>query len=219
MDIVFGFPAPIIFALLLNEMRGKRFKRIVQTVTYIPNFISMVVVCGLLYTFLGRSGLINDIIAMFGGERSNLLANPNLFKSIFVSSGIWQGFGWGSIIYLAALTSIDQALYEAATIDGAGRFKQVLHITLPGLVPTIMILLILRMGGLFSVGFEKVILLYNDLTMEKADVISSFLYRRGLINADFSYAAAVGLMNTLINFIVLCLSNVLSKRMTENSLW
>lgn len=217
--IIFSFPAPIIFAVLLNEIKNTIFKRTIQTVTYIPHFISMMVVCGLLHTFLGRNGFINDIIEMFGGERTNLLAQASLFKTIFVTSDIWQQLGWGSIIYLSAITAIDQELYEAANIDGAGRFRQMLYITLPGLMPTIIVLFILRMGSIFSVSYEKVILLYNDMTKEKAEVISSFVYQRGLVENDYSYSTAVGLFNSVLNFSVLILTNNVSKRFTENSLW
>ena len=217
--IVFSFPAPILFAILLTEVRNTYYKRTIQTITYIPHFISIMVVCGLLHTFLGRDGFFNDIIEMFGGERSNLLANPDYFKPIFVISDIWQQLGWGSIIYLSAMTSIDQEIYEAAKIDGAGRFKQMLHVTIPGIVPTIVTLFILRMGGIFSISYEKVILLYNDLTYEKADVISSFVYRRGLLESDYSYSTAVGLFNSVLNFAVLCVTNAISRRVSETSLW
>lgn len=219
LDIVLGFPAPIIFALLMNEIRNIGFKRCVQTITYIPHFISIMVVCGLLHTFLGRDGLITDLVVALGGERANLLANPNSFQMIFVLSGIWQSIGWGSIIYLSALTSIDPALYEAAKIDGAGRIRQTIHVTLPGIIPTIVTLFILRMGSILNVSFEKVLLLYNDLTMEKADVISTFIYRRGLVQSDYSFSTAVGLFNSVINFAVLFLTNLLSKKLTETSLW
>ena len=217
--VAFSFPAPIIFAILLNEIKNVTYKRTIQTVTYIPHFISTMVVCGLLYTFLGRDGLVNDIIAMFGGTRSYLLANPRYFKTIFVVSDIWQELGWGSIIYLSALTSIDQEIYEAARIDGAGRFRQILHVTIPGLVPTIITLFILRMGGIFSVSYEKIILLYNDMTYEKADVISSFVYRRGLVESDYSYSTAVGLFNSILNFTILWITNTVSRRVGETSLW
>ena len=217
--IVFSFPAPILFAILLNEVKNVYFKRTIQTITYIPHFISIMVVCGLLYTFLGRNGFINDIIAFFGGERSNLLARPEYFKTIFIVSDIWQQLGWGSIIYLSALTAIDHEIYEAARIDGAGRFRQILHVTLPGLVPTIVTLFILRMGSIFSISYEKIILLYNDLTYEKADVISSFVYRRGLVESDYSYSTAVGLFNSVLNFVVLWITNAVSRRVSDTSLW
>lgn len=218
-DLLWGFPAPILFALLLNELRGKWFKKTVQTVSYIPYFISLMVICGLLKSFCSSGGLFNDIRELIGLSRIDLLARPELFRTLYVSSGIWQNIGFNSIIYIAALTNIDQGLYEAATIDGAGKFKQVLHITLPGILPTIMILLILRVGSLMSVGYEKIILLYSSVTYETADVISTFVYRKGILDANYSYSAAIGLFNSVINFILLIGTNWLSRKTTENSLW
>ena len=218
-DLVFGFPAPLIFAILLNELKNSRFKKNCQTITYIPHFISLVVVCGLLQIFLGRDGIVNDIIAFFGGERSNLLAQPKYFKTIFVASGIWQEIGWGSIVYLSALGAIDPGLYEAAEIDGAGRFGRIWHVTLPGIIPTIVTLLILKTGKVFSVSFEKVILLCNDMTIEKAEVISSFVYKRGLIDMDYSYSTAIGLLNSVLNFIIIFATNYICRKVSETSLW
>ena len=188
--LIFGFPAPIILALLINEIKRKNFKKTVQTITYLPHFISLVVVAGVIKDFTADYGIINDIIAFFGGERRTLLNFPHLFVPIYVISDIWQGVGWGSIIYLAALSSIDPALYEAAEIDGAGRWKQTLAITIPSILPTIVIMLILRMGSIFNVGYEKIILLYNPLIYETSDVISSFVYRRGLLEANYSFSTA-----------------------------
>lgn len=218
-EILFGFPAPILLALLLNEITSMKYKRVIQTVSYLPHFISLVVICGIITDFSITNGLFNDIIVFFGGERSNLLMRKELFRTIFVSSGIWQGVGWGSIIYLSTLSGIDPNLYEAAAIDGAGRFKQLLHITLPALIPTITVLLIMRLGHIMSQGFEKIILLYNPLTYETADVISSYVYRRGLQESDYSFGAAVGLFNSIINVAVLIMSNYLSRRITKESLW
>ncbi|WP_409347157.1 ABC transporter permease [Paenibacillus sp. MBLB4367] len=218
-SLLFGFPAPIILALLLNEIRSRIFKSAVQTITYVPHFISMVIVCGLIIDFTAQNGLINDLIAWIGGKRENLLMNAGLFRTIFVSSGIWQEIGWSSIIYLAALSGIDPQMYEAAKIDGAGRWRQLVNITLPGIAPTIIILLILRMGHMMDVGFEKVILLYNPSTYETADVISSFVYRKGLVEANYSYSAAVGLFNSAINFIMIIIANRLSRKFSETSLW
>lgn len=218
-DIIWGFPAPIILALLLNELRNQKFKRTVQTISYMPHFISLVVICGMIKDFTATDGVINDFIELLGGERSNLLGKPELFRTIFIGSGIWQGIGWGSIIYLAALSGIDPTLYEAATIDGAGRWKQTMHATLPGIAPTIVILLILRVGSIMSVGFEKIILLYNPMTYETADVISSFVYRKGLLDFNYSFSTAVGLFNSLINFTLLILTNSISRRISETSLW
>lgn len=218
-NLIFGFPAPIIFALLINEIANSTFKKTVQTVTYLPHFISTVIICGLIIDFTGSDGIINDLIVSLGGKRSNLLTRPELFRTIYISSEIWTNLGWGSIIYLAALTNIDPSLYEAAIIDGANRWKQTIHITIPGIAPTIMILLILQIGSMMSVGWEKIILLYNPLTYETADVISSFVYRRGLINFDYSYSAAVGLFNSIVNFVLLISANTISKKVNDMSLW
>lgn len=218
-DLLFGFPAPIILALLLNEVRNIYFKRSVQTLTYMPHFISLVVICGMIKDFVSSEGIINDFIAMFGGERMSFLLKPEYFKTIFVSTGIWQHIGWGSIIYLAALTAIDSEQYEAAMIDGAGRFKQLLHVTLPGIIPTIIIMLILRLGQVMNVGFEKIILLYNPMTYETADVISSFVYRKGLQEFSYSFSSAVGLFNSVINFGLVLSSNWISKKISQTGLW
>ncbi|WP_183603503.1 ABC transporter permease subunit [Paenibacillus phyllosphaerae] len=218
-ELLFAFPAPIILALLLNEVKHAFFKRSVQTVTYLPHFVSIVVICGMIVDFSRKGGLFNLILGWFGLEAQNLLLDPSLFRTIFIGSGIWQGIGWGSIIYLAALTSIDSQLYDAAKIDGANRWKQMLHVTLPGIMPTIIILLILRIGGMMDVGFEKIILLYNSQTYETADVISSFVYRRGLLEADYSYSTAVSLFNSVVNFMLLILANRISRKVNETSLW
>lgn len=217
--LVFGFPAPIILALLLNEVINKKFKRTVQTITYMPHFISLVVVCGLIRIFCESEGLINDIIAMFGGERTPLLANANLFRPIYTFSGIWQNVGWDSIIYLAAISNISPELYESATIDGAGRIGRMWHITIPGLAPTITILLIFAIGGMLGSAHEKIILLYNPITYEKADVIASYVYRRGLQEFDYSYSTAVGLISSVVNFIFLWCANAAARNMSETSLW
>lgn len=218
-SLLWGFPAPIILALLLNEIRNVHFKKIVQTVTYLPHFISLIVVCGLIVNFCQQQGLFNNIITFFGGQRILFLQQPEWFRTIYISSGIWQGIGWGSIIYLAALSGIDQELYEAAAIDGANRWKQTIHVTLPGIAPTIIILLIMNIGHLMSVGYEKVILLYNPLTYTTADVISSFVYRVGLQQFNYSYATAVGLFNSLVNLALLVGANAVSRKVNEVSLW
>ena len=218
-DLLVGFPAPIILALLLNEIKNERFKKLVQTVTYLPHFISMVVICGLVITFCYKDGLINDILAMFGLERKSLLMEPQYYKTIHVFSGVWQQVGWGSIVYLAALTNVDMELYEAATLDGAGRWKQTLHVTLPGILPTIVTLLLLRIGSLMSVGYEKVILLYNPGIYETADIISSYVYRNGLTRANYSYSAAIDLLNSIINLVLLIGANFVSKRVNDVGLW
>lgn len=218
-SLVFGFPAPIILALMLNELRSTRFKRVVQTVTYMPHFISMVVICSMIRLFCAESGVITAFLQPFGIKGGSLLSHSEYFVPLYVLTGIWQEVGWGSIIYLAALTGIDQELYEAAHIDGAGRWRQTLHVTLPGISSTIIILLILRMGSVMSVGYEKIILLYNDSIMDRADVISSFVYRRGLLNYEWSYSSAVGLFNSVINFILIVLFNRLSRAISDTSLW
>ncbi|NOU94015.1 ABC transporter permease subunit [Paenibacillus sp. LMG 31456] len=218
-NIIFGFPAPIILALLLNEVRKQIFKRFVQSVTYLPHFISVMVLCGLIVDFTSRNGIINDLLAFMGMERITMLLKPELFRTIYVGSNIWQELGWGSIIYLAALAGIDQDLYEAATIDGAGRFKQMLHVTLPGIMPTIIILFILKMGSMMNVGFDKIFLLYNPITYETSDVISTYVYRKGILEANYSFSAAVGLFNSIINFLLLVATNQFSKKVNETSLW
>ncbi len=217
--LIFGFPAPIVLALLLNEIRSNIYKRLVQTVSYLPHFISIMVICGMIIDFTAKDGIVNDIIVFFGGDRGALLLKPELFRSLYVSTDIWQQVGWGSIIYLSALTAIDPQLYEAAIIDGAGRWRQVWHITLPGIAPTIVILLILRLGQMMNVGFEKIILLYNPTTYQTADVISSFVYRKGLLEFSYSFSSAVGLFNSIINFALLMSANWISRKLNETSLW
>ena len=214
-----GFPLPVILALLLNELKSNTYKRCVQTVTYIPHFVSVVVISGMIIDFCASDGLISDVLAVFGVERSNLLMKAPLFKTIYVLSDIWQGTGWASIVYLAALTAIDSSLYEAAMLDGAGRFKQTLHVTIPGIIPTVVTMLILRVGAIMSVGAEKIILLYNPTTYETAETISSYVYQMGLVNMNFSFSTAVGLFNSVINLILLVLTNIISKKTTEVGLW
>jgi putative aldouronate transport system permease protein len=219
LEILWGFPAPIILALLLNELRNKFYKRIVQTISYLPHFISLVVICGIILDFTATDGAINDIVAMFGFQRTNFMMKPEFFRGIFVGSGIWQGVGWGSIIYLSAISGIDPTMYEAAVMDGAGRFRQLLHITLPSISSTIIVLFIMRIGHVMSIGWEKVILLYNPMVYDTADVISSYIYRRGLMESSYSLSAAVGLFNSLINFTLIIIANKISKTFSESSLW
>nr|WP_169086042.1 ABC transporter permease subunit [Paenibacillus sp. PL91] len=219
-QLLFGFPAPIILAILLNEIRLKLFKNVVQTVVYLPHFVSLIVICGLILDFTNRDGIISTMIEFFGGERTTLLGDAANFRFIYVFSSIWQELGWSSIIFLAALSGINPELYEAARVDGAGRFRQMWSITLPGLVPIIMILLILRIGGLMDIGFEKIILLYNPNTYETADIISSFVYRKGLAEGqDYSFTSAVGLFQAGINFVLLISANWFSRRVSGNRLW
>ena len=217
--LALSFPVPIIFALLLNEFSSSKFVRTIQTLTYLPHFISTVVICGLLVTFCAKDGLINTIITWFGGEPSDLLMRPELFRTIYIASDIWAGFGWGSILYFSALAGTDQAQYEAAYIDGATRFQRMRYVTIPAIMPTIVIQFILKIGGLMSLGSEKILLLYSPLTYETADVISTYVYRKGLLDFDFSYSTAVGLFNSVINLILLVAANKLSKRVGETSLW
>lgn len=219
MNIIFGSPAPILLALLLNEVHNNKFKRTVQTITYMPYFISLVVACSLVKIYCQADGLFSQIIQAFGGQPQNLLINPKAFVPIHVISGIWQGIGWNSIIYLAALSGIDQEQYEAARIDGASRFQQVLHITIPGILPTIMILFIMRMGSILNVGYEKVLLLYSEAVYETADVFSTYTYRMGLQNQKYSLSTAVGLFNTAVNLVFLMITNFLSKKTTESGLF
>lgn len=218
-SLLFEFPAPILLALLINEVRHRMFKRVVQTITYMPYFISLVVICGIITDFTNAGGLINQLFVWFGYDGQAMLQKPGLFRPIYVLSEIWQRIGWESIIYIAALMSIDQEQYEAARMDGAGRLKQMFYITLPGILPTIAIMLILRLGNLLNVGFEKIILLYNPVTYETADVISSFVYRKGLLEFGWSYSSAVGLFNSVVNLLLLITANYISRKASKSSLW
>lgn len=217
--IVFGFPVPIILALLFNELKNKKFKSIVQTASYMPYFISLVVTCGLIKTFVNQGGIIQQMVVAFGGEDISLLSRPEAFVPIYIISNIWQGAGWDSIIYLAALSAIDQELYEAAKIDGANKWKQIWNITIPGIMPTVIIMLILRLGSLLSIGYEKVILLYNPLIYETSDIISSYVYRVGLGGQQWSYSTAVGLFNSVISFATIVITNKIASKVSETSLW
>lgn len=218
-NLILGFPAPILLAILLNELRSKRFARIVQTITYMPHFISLVVICGMILQFTRDNGIITHLLGYFGYPQQTMLNNAGTFVPIYVLSGIWQEVGWGSIIYLAALTAIDQELYEAAAIDGANRFQKIFHITLPCILPTIVIMFIMRVGKIMSLGAEKVILLYNPAIYETSDIISSYVYRRGIIGTDWSFSSAVGLFNSVVNFILVLSVNALSRKVNETSLW
>lgn len=219
LNLLFAFPAPIALALLLNEVKNKYFKKVVQTVTYLPHFISSVIICGMLTSFCLSTGLFNDIIEFFGGERIPLLQGTQYYRTIYIASDIWQTIGWSSIIYLAALSGVDKNLYEAAQLDGANKWKQTWNITLPSILPTIMIQLILRIGTLMSVGYEKTLLIYNPTNYAVSDIISTYNFRMGLELGDWSYATAIGLFNSVVNCILLVMSNKLSKKYTENSLW
>ena len=217
--LVFAFPAPILLALLLNEVQHKTFKRWVQTFSYLPHFISMVAICGMIKIFVANDGLIGSLVSQVTGDNSSLLMQSNKFLPIYVISSIWQAVGWESIIYLAALSAVDPQLYEAAEIDGAGRMRKIFNITLPSISTTIVTMLILRLGKVMNVGYEKIILLYNPVIYETSDVISSYVYRMGFDNQNWSYSAAVGLFNSVINLVLLFATNTLSKRLGGTSLW
>lgn len=219
MDLIFAWPSSILFALLLNEIGNSKFKRTVQTMTYLPHFISTVVVCGLIVDFSAVNGVFNDVIGALGGTRISLLTKSNLFTPIYVLSNIWAGMGYGSIIYLAAIGGINSELYEAAMLDGAGRLRQTWHVTLPGLMPTIVTMLIMRIGNILNVGYEKILLLMNDANREAAEVISTFVYQKGLVEASYGYSTAVGLFNSVICLIFLVLANTISRKFSETSLW
>ncbi len=219
-NLIFGFPIPILFALTLHEMRGHRFKRVVQTVSYLPHFISVVVIVGMMQTMLdANDGVVNHLIRSSGGNAINFFGTPKWFRPLYIGSGVWESFGWNSIIYLAALTSIDPALYEAARMDGANRWQQTVHVSLPGILPTLVILLIMQLGRTMSVGYEKIILMYTPATYDVADVISTYVYRRGIVNGQFSFATAVGLFNSVINMALLITVNTVSRRISDISLW
>ena len=219
-QLVFGFPAPILLALLLNELGNERFKRVVQSIVYLPHFISLVVICGMIRTFVARNGIITEMLTLFGFPRTNLLGDPRYFRTVFVASGVWQTIGWNSIVYLSALTAVSPDLYESAPIDGANRLQKTLYITLPSITPTIVTMFILRLGQSMSVGSEKILLLYNPNTYEVADVISTYVYRVGLSESfQPSYSTAVGLFSSVINFALILIANSISKKATESSLW
>lgn len=218
-SIIFGFPIPIIFALLLNEVRSKGFARSVQTITYLPHFISLVVICGMIHTFTSDRGVITQMLLKVGIDTGTMLSKAHLFVPIVVISAMWQNTGWDAIIYIAAISGIDPTLYEAAEIDGAGKWKQVLNVTIPTILPTIVILLIMKIGAIMSVGSEKILLLYNPGIYETSDVISTYVYRKGLLENSWSYSAAVGMFNSLINLALLIFANSISKKLTESSLW
>jgi putative aldouronate transport system permease protein len=217
--LLFYFPVPIILALMINEVRQKKLKKVVQTISYLPYFFSVVVICGLIVNVCSLDGLINQILSAFGMEKISFLNKPEWFRPIYVLSEIWQKAGWSSIIYLAALSSVDVQLYEAAVVDGASRLKQIIHISLPGIASVISIQLLLALGEILSVGYEKIMLLYNGATMETADVISTYVYRRGIISADFSYGTAVNLFQAIIGLTTIILANKAAQKAETASLW
>ncbi|NCT91262.1 sugar ABC transporter permease [Cellulomonas sp. APG4] len=219
LSLLVVFPLPIILALLLNEVRRRWFKRLVQTVSYLPHFMSIVIVAGMIFQIFSLQGTVNQVVEALGGDAVNFMQRAEWFRAIYISSEAWQTVGWGTILYLAALTTIDHNLYEAARIDGANRWKQTWHITLPGIRPTMVTLLILNIGTFMAVGFEKVLLLYNPLTYPTADVISTYLYRVGILSSNFSYATAIGLFESLIGLTLILSANAISRRLVGTSLW
>ena len=219
-SILVGFPLPILLALLCNQLRTGKFKKVFQVTTYLPHFISTMVMCGMIILFLSpNSGLIANIFKSLGWTMPNLLSKPESFAGVYVWSDVWQHIGWDSIIYLAALSAIDPTYYEAATMDGASRIQKILNIDLPLLLPTAMILLILRAGSLLSIGFEKVLLLQNPLNLAGSEVISTYVYKVGMQNFQYSYSTAIGLFNTVVNLIILLSVNWFSKRYTKTGLF
>lgn len=220
--LVAGFPIPIIFALMLNSMRNLKYKKFIQTVTYIPHFISTVVMVGIvMQVFNPKIGMFGVLYPMLTGSQApDIMSNPGAFPHLYVWSGIWQSMGWSSIIYIAALSAVDTSLYESAEIDGASRFKQVIYIDLPSILPTAVTLLILSAGSIMNVGFEKVFLLQNDLNMRTSEVISTYVYKIGLTGqTDFGYATAIGLFNSVINFILIVFVNTISNKLSKQSVW
>ncbi|MCQ9132822.1 MULTISPECIES: ABC transporter permease subunit [Streptomyces] len=219
LTLVFCFPLPIVLALLLNEVRRRALKQFVQSISYLPHFLSMVIVAGITLQTLATDGPVNHVLSWFGHEPVRFIQEPGWFRTVYVGSEIWQTVGWGTILYLAALTTVDEDLYEAARIDGAGRWRQIWHVTLPGIRPTMITLLILNIGTFMAVGFEKVLLLYNPLTYPTADVVSTYLYRTGVESNSFSYAAAIGLFEAVIGLVLITSANLLSRRTVGTSLW
>ncbi|XID90359.1 ABC transporter permease [Paenibacillaceae bacterium WGS1546] len=217
--LVVKFPLTLLFALLLNEIRRMRWKKFVQTVSYLPHFISVVIVAGMIKEMVSLSGPINAALEWLGYDKIAFISLPEWFPAIYVTSGVWQGLGWGTILYLAAMTGINTELYEAAKIDGASRSRLARHVTIPGILPTVMVLLILDIGNILGSNFEKILLLYNPLTYETADVISTYVYRMGITGGNFSFATAVGLFEGVIGLILVTTANAISKRTTKSGLW
>ena len=219
-SIIIGFPVPILLAVIINELPGNRFKKVLQNITYIPHFISVVVLCGMLYLFLSpQYGIVNTFLGLFGVKPIGFLESSRYCRGIYVFSEVWQESGWSSIIYIAALAGIDPTLYEAAKIDGAGRFKRIIHVSLPGITPTIVTLLILKMGQIMSIGFEKAYLLQNDLNLKSSEIISTLVYKQGILQGNIGYATAVGLMNSCLNLLLIIAANKFCEKFFETSLW
>ncbi|WP_314586749.1 ABC transporter permease subunit [Paenibacillus terrigena] len=218
-NLLWSFPAPIILALLINEVVHPKIKRFIQTATYLPYFISIVVIVGIMKSIFSGSGIVNELLANFGAEPIQFFNESSYFRSLYVGSGIWQEIGYSSILYLAAITGIDAEMYEAAKMDGCSKFKQVIHITLPSLRPTIITLLILSIGGIVSVGFDKILLMYSPATYDVADVISTYVYRKGIIDQDYGFSSAIGLFNSLVSIVFVFGANYFSRKLLKESLW
>ncbi len=219
LNLVITFPAPVILALLLNELRSQRYKRVVQTVTYLPHFLSVVVVVGMMNSLFSSTGIVNTFLEQIGIGPLPFLNAAQYFRPLYIGSNIWQSIGWDSIIYLAALSALDIQLYEAARIDGAGRWKQTLHITIPGIMPTIIIMLILSMGRIMNVSYQKILLMMTGSNQSVSDVISTYVYRRGIANADFSYATGVNLFQSLVSLFFVIMTNQIARKYSDTSLW
>lgn len=219
-SLIFGFPIPILFAIAVTQIRREGTRKTVQIITYLPYFISTVVVCGMITNFLSPSGgIVNQFLNKLGIDSVNFLNIPGWFRPIYVISGSWQTFGFNSIIYVAAIMGISPELYEAMKIDGANKIKTIIHLVLPGIRPTILIILVMTMGSLMNVGFEKVYLLYNTAVYETADVIQTYVYRQGILSKNYSYSAAVGLFNSLVNFVIVFIANRISRKLTDTAVW
>lgn len=218
-QIAIAFPVPIVFALFVNELPSKRFRELVKNVSYLPHFISVVVVVSMLTMFCSKDGIVNDIIAAFGGTRTSFMIQSSSFRPLYVISELWQNMGWSAIIYISALSGVDVQLYEAAKMDGASRIKQIRHISFPSILPTIVTMFILQMGQIMNLSFDKVLLMQNAATYEVSDIISTYVYRRGLQGLQYSYAAAIDLFSSVINLFMLCATNAISKRLGQNGLW
>ncbi|KXW19529.1 sugar ABC transporter permease [Streptococcus pneumoniae] len=218
LDFLFSFPAPLIFALILNEVRKVRFKSVVQSISYLPHFIPLVVMVGIIFELFGSYGIINSLLSSLGMEPISFFTKSEWFLPLYIGSGVWKTIGWGSIIYMGALTNIDSTLYEAADMDGANRWHKMWHVTLPSLRPTVVTLFILNAGGIMQVGFEKVFLMSSPATYEVSDVLSTYVYRQGILNSDFSYSAAVGLFNNIVALLFVLLANKIAKKLGEEGI-
>ena len=218
LDFLFSFPAPLIFALILNEVRKVRFKSVVQSISYLPHFIPLVVMVGIIFELFGSYGIINSLLSSLGMEPISFFTKSEWFLPLYIGSGVWKTIGWGSIIYMGALTNIDSTLYEAADMDGANRWHKMWHVTLPSLRPTVVTLFILNAGGIMQVGFEKVFLMSSPATYEVSDVLSTYVYRQGILNSDFSYSAEVGLFNNIVALLFVLLANKIAKKLGEEGI-